>query len=53
VADKIMDLSKGVGFEPAKEHLLPYYCNFLSDSESEVRTAAVSRIADFGSVLDA
>jgi serine/threonine-protein phosphatase 2A regulatory subunit A len=32
--------------------LLPYYCGFLSDSESEVRTAAVSRLSDFCKLLD-
>lgn len=53
VADRIMDLSQGIGFEQAKEHLLPYYCGFLQDSESEVRTAAVSRLADFCKILDA
>lgn len=53
VADKIMELSKGIGYELAKEHLLSYYCGFLADNESEVRTAAVTRVAEFGSILDA
>jgi serine/threonine-protein phosphatase 2A regulatory subunit A len=52
VADKIMDLSQGVGLEAAREHLLPSYCTFLQDSESEVRTAASSRLADFCKILD-
>ncbi|PCI27227.1 hypothetical protein COB52_05075 [Candidatus Kaiserbacteria bacterium] len=52
VADKIMEISQGVGFELAKEHLLGFYCSFLVDNESEVRTAAVSRIAEFAGVLD-
>lgn len=47
-----MSLSSGVGFELAKEHLLPYFCGFLNDNESEVRTAAVSRIAEFAGILD-
>lgn len=29
VADKIMDLSQGVGLEAAREHLLPSFCTFL------------------------
>jgi serine/threonine-protein phosphatase 2A regulatory subunit A len=53
VADRIMDIAQGIGFDQAKEHLLPYYVNFLSDSESEVRTAAVSRLADFCRIMDA
>ena len=53
VADRIMDLSTGIGVDCARENLLPYYCGFLQDSESEVRTAAVSRLADFSKVLDA
>ena len=47
VADRIMDLARGIGFEQAKEVLLPIYSNFLKDAESEVRTAAVSRLSDF------
>jgi len=31
VADRIMDLSTGIGFENAKETLLPYFISFLSD----------------------
>jgi len=53
VADRIMELTNGIGQDQAKEHLMPYYCNFLSDSESEVRTAAVNRLSDFCKVLDA
>jgi len=53
VADRIMDLAQGIGYDQAKEHLLPYYCSFLADSESEVRTAAVSRLSDFSRILDA
>ncbi len=52
VADRIMDLSQGLGFEQAREHLLPSYCNFLQDTESEVRTAAVGRLSDFCRILD-
>jgi len=53
VADRIMDLAKGIGFEQAKEVLLPFYAAFLKDAESEVRTAAVGRLADFCKILDA
>ncbi len=52
VADRIMDLATGIGYEQAKENLLPYYCTFLKDMESEVRTAAVGRLSDFCKILD-
>ena len=52
VADRIMDLATGFGFEQAKQSLLPYYCAFLKDVESEVRTAALSRMSDFCRILD-
>jgi len=32
--------------------LLPYFCSFLKDVESEVRTAAVGRLSDFCKILD-
>ena len=47
VADRIMDLAMGIGFDQARENLLPYYCVFLKDIESEVRSAALSRLGDF------
>ena len=47
-----MEIANSIGFEHTKDALLPYYCNFLADSESEVRTAAVRRIADFCQILD-
>src|ERR1700753_1526961 len=47
-----MDLANGIGHEASKEHLLGYYCAFLQDSESEVRTAAASRLAEFCKILD-
>lgn len=53
VADRVMDLAQSIGIDQAKDQLLPYYVGFLSDSESEVRTAAVSRLADFCRILDA
>jgi serine/threonine-protein phosphatase 2A regulatory subunit A len=53
VADKIMEISSGIGIENSKEHLTSYYCQFLEDTESEVRTAAVRRLSDFGKILDA
>jgi hypothetical protein len=52
VADRIMDLATGFGFESAKQNLLPYYIGFLKDVESEVRTAALSRMSDFCRILD-
>lgn len=48
-----MDLATGIGYDQAKDQLLPYYQGFLSDSESEVRTAAVSRLSDFSKIIDA
>jgi len=48
-----MDLAKGIGFEQAKEVLLPFYAAFLKDTESEVRTAAVGRLSEFCKILDA
>ena len=53
VADRIMDLARGIGFEQAKDVLLPFYSAFLRDAESEVRTAAVGRLSDFSQILDA
>ena len=32
---------------------MPFYAGFLKDAESEVRTAAVGRLADFCKILDA
>ena len=52
VADRIMDLARGIGQEASREHLLGYYCGFLQDSESEVRTASASRLAEFCKILD-
>ena len=47
-----MDLANGIGIEQAKEILLTFYCSFLKDAESEVRTAAVSRLSEFCKILD-
>lgn len=52
VADKIIDLAKGIGPESMHAHLLPYYVKFLDDPESEVRTAAVSRLGEFSNMLN-
>lgn len=52
VADKIMEITNGIGVENAKEHLTSYYCQFLEDIEPEVRTAAIRRLSDFGLILD-
>lgn len=53
VADKLMEISNGIGLENSREHLTTYFCQFLEDTESEVRTAAVRRLQDFGKILDA
>ena len=53
VADKIMDLATGIGFDQAKTDLLPYFANFLKDAEAEVRTAAVGRLSEICKILDA
>ena len=42
LAEKIMDLTQAIGVDNSKEILVPHYIQFLSDSESEVRTAALS-----------
>lgn len=47
VADRIIELANAVGKDTAKDNFLPYFCSFLDDKESEVRTAACGRIADF------
>ena len=52
VADRIIDISNGLGLEQSREHLVQYYCTFLKDSESEVRTASISKLAEFSKILD-
>jgi len=52
IADRIIELGNGLGKDLSREHLLGYYCSFLQDNESEVRTAAVSRLADFSKLID-
>ena len=47
-----MDLAQGIGFEEAKTILVPYYVSFLTDAESEVRTAALGRMTEFCRILD-
>lgn len=47
-----MEITDAIGIENSREHLSSYYCQFLEDSESEVRTAAVRRLAEYGKVLD-
>ena len=51
VADKLMLITNEIGVETAREHLTTYYVQFLEDTESEVRTAAVRRLSDFGKIL--
>ena len=52
VADKIMEITENIGVECSREHLTSYYCHFLEDTESEVRTAAVRRLGDYAKILD-
>lgn len=52
VADKLMELTDGIGVEVAREHLTSFYIQFLADQESEVKTAAIRRLSDFGLVLE-
>lgn len=51
VADKIMEITDAIGVAASKENLSSYYCEFLQDQESEVRTAAVRRLQDYCKVL--
>lgn len=52
IADRIMELSKAVGPDIAKDNFLQFYCGFMEDKESEVRTAASAKLADFISLID-
>jgi len=47
VADKIIDISKAFGEEITISRLLPQYVEFLGDQESEVRTAAITKLSEF------
>jgi len=51
VADRIREIARGLSVESTKETLLPHYISFLKDAESEVRTAAVRRMAEFCQIL--
>ena len=51
VANKIIDLAKAFGEDITQSKLVPHYCNFLSDPESEVRTAASSQLNEFAPLL--
>ena len=52
VADRIMELANGIGLDVAKDVLTPFYCAFLKDGESEVRTAAVGKLSEYCKILD-
>jgi serine/threonine-protein phosphatase 2A regulatory subunit A len=52
VADRIMELANGIGLDVAKDVLTPFFCAFLKDGESEVRTAAVGKLSEFCKILD-
>jgi serine/threonine-protein phosphatase 2A regulatory subunit A len=52
VADKIMEITDAIGHEASREHLSTYYCQFLEDQESEVRTAALRRLHEYGKIFE-
>lgn len=52
VADKIMVITEAIGVAASREHLSSYYCEFLEDQESEVRTAAVRRLEEYSKVFE-
>ncbi len=52
LADRIVDLAKCMEREAVFRHLSDVFAEFLQDSESEVRTMATSRIAQFCTFLD-
>jgi serine/threonine-protein phosphatase 2A regulatory subunit A len=41
-----------LGKELNKKYLLPYFIKFLSDTESEIKTNAALRLADYAILLD-
>lgn len=53
IADRIIELAGAVGNDIAKDQFLPFYKTFLEDKESEVRTAACGKLADFCQIVDA
>ena len=53
VANKIVEIAQAFGSELTEQQLLPAYISFLQDTESEVRTAAVSKLKEFCNVIDA
>ena len=42
IAEKIVHIAESFGEELTQSKLVSYYIGFLSDTESEVRTAAIS-----------
>ena len=52
VVDQLMVLSNSIGSDNSEQYLTTYFCQFLEDSASEVRTSACKRLGDFGSKLD-
>lgn len=52
VADRIGEISAAVGTDLAKDQFLGFFCSFLEDKESEVRTAACGKLSDFCLLLD-
>ncbi len=52
VADKIIEIANAFGSDLTSSRLLGQYTEFLKDTESEVRTAAVSRLAEFSKLVD-
>lgn len=53
LAERIVDISTYFGEELTQSKLLTQYTSFLSDTESEVRTAAISKLSSFSQSLTA
>lgn len=52
VADKIVDLGKGLGKQLTKNNLLGFFLNFIQDNEAELKTIGVLRMGKFCELLD-
>ncbi len=52
LADKIVEIGKCMDKESVVLHLSDVFANFLQDPESEVRTVAATRSAEFCKFMD-
>ena len=52
LADKIIDIAKCLDREAVMQHLVDSFVSFLQDAESEVRTIATTRSAEFCKFMD-